>query len=67
MFKKIIMLIKENKLTNRQIVVKVGIVTLVIYKIVNGKKKDINFSIACKSADALGISLDVLREEKLDE
>ncbi|WP_423189444.1 helix-turn-helix domain-containing protein [Alkalibacterium sp. f15] len=61
--KKIIKLIKENESTNRQIALRAGIATPVIYNIVNGQKKDINFTTACKLADALEVSLDELREE----
>lgn len=61
--KKMIKLIKENPSTNRQIALKAGVDTSVIYNIVNGKKKDINLSTACKLADALDVSLDELRDK----
>lgn len=54
--------IKKSSMTNRQIALKAGIDTSVIYNIVNNKKKDINFSTACKIADVLEVSLDEFRE-----
>lgn len=38
--------------------------TLANYKFRKGQKYDPSFSNACKIADALGVSLDELREEK---
>lgn len=60
---KLILIIQKNSMSNRQIALRAGIDTSVIYNIVNGKKKDINFSTACKLADALEVSLDELRDE----
>lgn len=62
--RKIIRLIKENGLTNRQIALRAGLSSPIIYNIVNGKKKDINFTTACKLADALEVSLEDFREDK---
>lgn len=64
---KLISKIKNSEMTNRQIALRAGVDTSVIYNIVNNKKKDINFSTACKLADVLEISLDDLREEKANE
>ena len=41
--------------------------TLANYKFRKGQKYDPSFSNACKIADALGVSLDDLREEKDDK
>lgn len=38
-----------------------------LYEFKNGRSNDLGFSSVCKIADALGISLDDLREEKIDE
>lgn len=58
---KLIKSIQKNKMTKRQIALEAGIDTSIIYNIVNGKKKDITFSTACKLADALGVKVDDLR------
>lgn len=64
--KKIKQLIQNNHLTKRQIAIRAGIDTSVIYNVVNGKKKTIEFDTACKLADALEVSLDDLREDRFD-
>lgn len=64
--KKIIKIIENNDLSNRQIALRAGVDTSVIYNIVNGKKKHIQFDTACKLADALEVSLDELREDSMD-
>lgn len=57
-------IIKKSGMTANQIAKKAGIQHTIIYKLINGKIKNIYLSTAIKIADALEISLDEFREEK---
>lgn len=57
-------IIKKSGMTANQIAKKAGIQHTIIYKLINGKIKNIYLSTAIKIADALEISLDEFREEE---
>lgn len=61
MWNKIEILLKEQKINQRQLAIKMNVHSSIITDLKKGRIKKPSFELMCKIADALEVSLDVFR------